>query len=390
MKNKWQILFFLFAARLAFGFQFQIIGSAAGDLQRNFNFSFTQIGTLVGLYMLPGIFMSIPIGLLNRKVSDQTLALIGLFAMSIGAFLSIAAASFPTIFLARLIAGCGGVLLNLMLNKMVMLWFSGKNLPLAMGLFTTSFPFGVGLAALTPILLTHQPWQKLNLIAELASVLGFIVIGFFYSSPTKPHSAPAVNAATTARLISSRSLALISLSGAAWTIFYSATVVVISFAATSLISLGVDQRLASSSISLLSWLSIPAVSIGGFFLSRLSSPLFFTVATSLCSSALLLLLYSFPDYVVLLAILAGLASGLPVSYYVSLPADAVEKNERGIGIGIFYTWFYVGIACFPVIAGALQDATRLPSTPLLLAAMLPIPAVALLFAYRSLKKKRFA
>lgn len=40
---------------------------------------------------------------------------------------------------------------------------------------------------------------------------------------------------------------------------------------------------------------------------------------------------------------------------LSLPASVLRPDHRGIGMGLFYTWMYLGHAALPPIAGWLQD-----------------------------------
>ena len=54
MRNRrWIILAVLFAARAATGFQFQSVGSATNLLMQDLGLSFSQIGMLLGAYLLP-------------------------------------------------------------------------------------------------------------------------------------------------------------------------------------------------------------------------------------------------------------------------------------------------------------------------------------------------
>ena len=46
----------------------------------------------------------------------------------------------------RLIAGLGGVLLNVIMSKMVTDWFAGREIASAMAIFVNSWPVGIALA----------------------------------------------------------------------------------------------------------------------------------------------------------------------------------------------------------------------------------------------------
>ncbi len=62
--NRWIILAVLVLARTAMGYQFQSIGSLSPLLVDEFDIDFAALGVLIGLFMLPGIFISVPGGVL--------------------------------------------------------------------------------------------------------------------------------------------------------------------------------------------------------------------------------------------------------------------------------------------------------------------------------------
>jgi MFS family permease len=47
--------------------------------------------------------------------------------------------------------------------------------------------------------------------------------------------------------------------------------------------------------------------------------------------------------------------GLPVGVVMSLPSEVLRPEHRGTGMGLLYTWLYVGQAGLPPTAGWLQD-----------------------------------
>jgi len=79
--RSWGILAVLFAARAATGFQFQSTGSATNLLMTDLGIGYAEVGMLLGAYLLPGVLVAFPTGLLGRRVSDKTLGLAGLVLM---------------------------------------------------------------------------------------------------------------------------------------------------------------------------------------------------------------------------------------------------------------------------------------------------------------------
>jgi len=63
MLYSWLILAVMFLARAAMGFQFQSVASVAPFLIHSLRLNYAEIGTLIGLFSLPGAVVSLPAGL---------------------------------------------------------------------------------------------------------------------------------------------------------------------------------------------------------------------------------------------------------------------------------------------------------------------------------------
>jgi len=67
---------------------------------------------------------------------------------------------------------------------------------------------------------------------------------------------------------------------------------------------------------------------------------------------------------------------------MALPGQVLKKENRAIGMGIFYTVYYVGMGVFPPIAGYARDVTGNPAAPLILAGVAILFAVLALLGFR--------
>src|SRR5215831_729106 len=94
LQRRWIILAILFAARAATGFEFQSVGSVADLLMRDLGVGYAQIGSLLGAYLLPGIVVAFPAGLLGARVREKSLGLCGLMLMVVSAIALADAGSF--------------------------------------------------------------------------------------------------------------------------------------------------------------------------------------------------------------------------------------------------------------------------------------------------------
>jgi MFS family permease len=82
-----------------------------------------------------------------------------------------------------------------------------------------------------------------------------------------------------------------------------------------------------------------------------------------------------------LVIALGLVCGLPAGSIMSLPARVLDRETRPIGMGLFYTVYYVGMLVGPAIGGRLSVSagTAHAALDFGVAALLACPLVLWLF-----------
>ena len=81
--------------------------------------------------------------------------------------------------------------------------------------------------------------------------------------------------------------------------------------------------------------------------------------------------------VTVVALLISMLGSLPVSPMVALPSAALRPARRAIGLGIFYTWFYLGAALCPALGGWLYGLAGTPAAPIYLIVALGIATIVL-------------
>jgi predicted MFS family arabinose efflux permease len=378
------MLLILFVVRLAMGFQFQSVASTATQLIEAFGLSYTEIGTLIGFFLLPGVFISIPSGALTRAVSDKNLLMLGAVAMVIGAWVMGAAGDATTLYAGRLVTGVGGTIFNVILTKMVTEWFFGKEIVLALSIMLTAWPIGLALG-----LVIHEPaaqaygWSAVMYMTAVAALAALVLTALLYRAPPSPLDLP--DEPLRYRL-PAREMVHTSVVGIGWALYNAAFILVVSFTPDMLVAAGHARGAASALTSLFMWTTMVSVPLGGRLLqsSRHVTP--GLVACLLGASAILVVLIagSWPRTSL---VLLGIIAGIPAGALMSLSAEAVRRENRGPGLGIFYTWYYLGMTLVPPIAGALRDATGRASAPVLLAALLMAVVVGCVLLLRLLQAK---
>ena len=165
--SRWFILAVLFVARLALGYQFQSAGSVAPFLIRDLGIDYAQVGLLVGGFILPGVAISLPSGFLGRRFGDKQVVVAGMVLMVLGGIITtLWPAPLAAMMAGRIIGGIGGAILIVLMSKMVVDWFAGKELFLGNAIFIVGWPVGIAVAQLTQ-----------GRFAELQVVAGRVRIG---------------------------------------------------------------------------------------------------------------------------------------------------------------------------------------------------------------------
>src|SRR5687768_14016938 len=103
LPERWLMLGVLFLVRLAMGYQFQSVASVSSHLVDDLDFTYVEIGTLIGLFLLPGVFLAIPSGLVTRAVRDRKLLMIGAATMIVGALIMAAAETPRMLYVGRFV-----------------------------------------------------------------------------------------------------------------------------------------------------------------------------------------------------------------------------------------------------------------------------------------------
>jgi MFS family permease len=381
LSNRWAVLGLLFFARFWAAMQFQSIPPLAPFLMRDLALNYGQIGTLIGLFMFPGLFLALPAGLLSHRFGDKRVTATGLGALTAGAVLLAHADTFGAAFAARLVGGVGIVLTNLTTTKMTADWFAERDASTAMGILLSAWPLGIGLA-LSSLgwVATATSWQAGVYLTAAGSGLALLLVALLL--PGRQGGAdgdPGDKGAAEPKLwaISREELVLVLAAGMVWMVANVGYIVFLGFAPAFLIAGGMAVGGAGFLVSLASWVSIGSVPLGGWLTDRSGHVNALVVAGSLSTAATILLVVG-GEAVAASVIVFGLLTGLWASAVMTLPGQALSPRGRGTGFGVFYTVFYGGMAVFPPVAGWLRDTTHSAPAPLLFAAaMVALTAPAL-------------
>ena len=381
MPNRWLILAALTFARTVLGFQFQSLPAVAPLVVADFNIGYAALGTIIGLYLLPGIAVAIPGGVLAQRFGDKRIVCWGLAAMAAGG-LMMAFGDEKWLTAGRIVSGCGAVFLNVLITKMTTDTFEGREVVTALGLVITSWPLGIALALVTlPPLAAVSSWRAGMVAGAALSVIALVLLFLVY-----PARAKRTHAAARLRFdLTRHELALSLLSGLVWSFYNMGLILVLAFGPAWLVAGGDSPSHASAVVSLVSWLLIVSVPLGASLADRAGHPMTTMLTFLLLAAGTIALLPSAGASVALMAAL-GLIFGPPAGLIMALAGQSAAPERRALAMGVYFTVYYVGMGVVPGVAGFARDVTGSAVAPIWLsAAMMLLTAVAL-FAFRALRR----
>jgi len=385
MTNRWIMLAVLFTVRTVMGIQFQSVASTSPYLIGDLAIDYTRLGMLIGLYSLPGVFLAFPGGFIGKRFGDKRTVMGALLLMSVGGLLMGSADTYALSAAGRLLSGIGSILLNVMLTKMIADWFIGKEIVTAMAILVSSWPFGISLGLISlGKLAAVSSWRVVMYSTGGACLIGLALVATFYRTPPEAGEMREIGSAVTK--FSRLELSLVILAAIIWMLFNVGFIALPSFGPDLLTSDGYTVTAAGSMISMVTWLVVFSVQVGGYISDKIRRPnvilvtCFFGVALGMC-------LLPYATYPMAALFWLGLIFGPPAGIIMALPAEILRPENRAVGMGLFYSIHYGGMMALTSLAGFSRDLTQNAATPILFGGMLLIIAILVFAVFRIIQKR---
>jgi MFS family permease len=346
MPGRWSVLALLFAVRATMAFQYQSVAALAPLITRDLSVSLADIGLLFGLYLAPGIAIAFPGGAIGRWVGDKPVVLFGLAMMIGGGVLMALVPTWEAQIAGRLLAGTGGVFLNVLMSKMVTDWFAGREIATAMAVFVNSWPAGIAVALLVlPAIGAAHGVSAAFLFSAALVAVGALGLAALYRSPP-----PMAGDIAPSTAMGRAPLIAVTVAGILWGLYNVGFAMVFAFGPSLLAERGWSVAGAGSAVSIVMWLAMLSVPLGGLLADRIKRHGTFIIAGCIASAGLLLLTTR-EESVLAVFVALGLVSGLPAGPIMSLPSRVLAPRARAIGMGAFFTVFYAGMVAGPAVGG---------------------------------------
>jgi MFS family permease len=358
----------LLLIRASGALQLQAAAVAAPSLIKDLGLSYAEVGSVIGAFTLPGIFLTVLGGLLANKFGDRLVLRASMVLMIIGAVISGCSNGFTGIVVGRLVSGCGGVVMLMLVIKMTADRFAGPRLSTASSIVIISWPLGfaASLVLLGPI--SEQfGWRWVlglsGVPVALAMVLTFLV-----------GHAPPVNVSTLNKIESRITVRFIAASSGNWTLYNAAFAVMAGFLPVLLMDLGKAPALAAATASTVTWSFAIAIPFAGYLADRWIGRALAVWLGSVVTGVLLIALAPSGGVLWVLALL-GIAFAIPPGAMTALVGDATPQPARTLVFGWYSAGSYLGVTVALWLAGVLRDTSGSANAPMLFAGALMLAIV---------------
>ncbi len=351
MINRWTILFVLFYVRTVMAFQYQSVAALSPFVADTLAISIVDIGVLIGLYLGPGVLVAIPGGTFAARFGDRRIVMLSLGLMLLGAIVAAVATTWEIAVVGRVLAGVGGVVINVVMTKMLVDWFQGREIGTAMGVFISSWPAGIALALLvSPYAATMGGLAVAWSVVAISVIVALGLFVVLYRAP-----AGAVSGPVSVRVERLPVFALLFAAGI-WATYNAGIAMVFAFGPLVLMERGVDVVVASSVTSVFMAAFGLAVLLGGI-LADWSGRRDLIIFLSLLGGGIALPLALIVPVSAVVATLAagGFVAGLAAGPMMTLASQILPPEARAFGMGVFFTVYYALMMVAPAIAGGMAE-----------------------------------
>ena len=363
---------------MTMSFQFQAVAGLSPLLVERYGIGIADIGLLIGLYLAPGVVVAIPGGAIAARFGDKRVVSLSLVLMLVGGAMMAWGPGSGWLFAGRLLAGSGGVVINIVMTKMLMDWFVGREISTAMAIFINSWPVGIALSLLTVPTLAERGGLDL----AWAAVMTVIAVGlfFFVLVYRPPGKAPGASVRIT---ISKLPKLALFLAASVWALYNAALAMVFSFGPIFLTQRGWNLTSASSATSIFIVVVAVAIPLGGLLADR-TGRRDTIIMTSLLGYAVLLplVLIAPPSAVPVIFVVVGLVFGLAAGPIVSMPALILRPESRAFGTGVYYSIYYGLMMAAPTAAGMIAERAGSAGAAFLMGSLMLVAGMLALGSFR--------
>jgi cyanate permease len=263
-------------------------------------------------------------------------------------------------------------------GKIIADWFTGPRYMIGISVSVCAFPIGMGLAQLILPPVLDNAGLPVALLTD-AVPAGLALLLFLASHRDPPHE---VRTPRQFSLPSRHECLLLVVAGSIWTVYTSGFGAFASYLPASLSLRGYGPAITGLVMTVATWGNVPGTLAGGGLAARFGGFNIFLIGTlalsiGMAGSAL-------TGWPVAWALLLGVGGSIQPGVIMAVGTLSARPENRAVGMGLFYTLYYLGGAFAPGLCGMVADYSGRPEGGLLAAAALSALAIPLYMLHRTL------
>ena len=353
--RRWIILGLVYICTLAFAITMQSIPPILSLLMAEFQLSHAQGGLLMSFFALPGIIISIPVGMLADRYNQKVIGLVSLILMIIGSALFASSNSLFMLGLGRVISGVGAITLLIVAPQMLTHWFANHKIGIAMGVFNTGVPLGTILSFnFLSLLAENLGWRVSIWLSAGLSLVALILFAWLFTPAPSSERKSSLSSESLSQSVRSSGIR-IWLVGITWMLFNAAMISVFTFTPDLLNAAGFSLASAGFLTSLVMWPGLVLSPAIGFIIDRIGHKRTIIAAGGIALAIFLPLIPSAIGWVLILMLLIGIAQAMIPAPIFALPSEIVSPERLGLAFGILSVCLSLGMIAGPAAAGFLKD-----------------------------------
>jgi ACS family glucarate transporter-like MFS transporter len=366
---RWVVLGLSWVTWLLQGTAIFCIGAIIPSLISEFNLSGAESGALMTIAWIPGVILSIPIGILIGRYGGRRLGGLGCLMLGIGLVVFNGANNFLTLAVARFLIGIGVVLTVSPPQAWTTSWFPPEELGTALGFLISGYS-GSGILAIFAMgyILAALGWRMTALAVAVIAFIWMILL-FVARRETPPTGNPStprssessVDPPSLTEAIKSVELWKV---GIAWFAIVGIFTGYATWApSTIMANLKMEAPEAAAVAGIASLTAVPFHIAGGWVSDKLKPKfgrkIMVWLPTLICVPAYYLIGASDTLYIVMIAIvLIGIFNWVSNAGTFAAGAESVAPPLVGFAFGFLAFTSSIGSVIVPIVMGYLYDATK--------------------------------
>ena len=348
--KRWHVLILCSLGMAVMSVSIQALTPLNHEIQKALHINFSALGFLMGSISIPGIFLSLPGGMIADRWGERAVLFTGFILMIAGASLFALKPGYALLCASRILSGAGCIFLSVLLPGMVTPCFQGRSLGMAMGIFNTALPLGsiVTLSFFGQLGATYG-FFDVFWIPVILTALTLILFVLFLPSKSAPESA-------------GRRIIIPPLKNQIWilglvTLFANmATMGYVTIAPTYFTGLGrYSTALVGVMLSAVLWGNLLLSPLAGYLTTRHRMAKLLLMSGCAFQGLCLMLI---PQKILPLAFdltLFAVAAGIIITPIYILVPRAVHSTQINTAFGIIISSMMVGCLTGPYVAGFAVD-----------------------------------